>query len=75
MEKKNKPYTEQVGGNHYKNLPIQPWEYTFANDLGPVEHTVLRYITRWKNKNGLEDLKKAKHTLEIFIEHLESKSD
>lgn len=71
MIEESKPLDKQEGGDHYKHLKIQPWEYTFANDLGPVEHTVLRYITRWKNKNGIEDLKKARHTLDIYIEHLE----
>ena len=67
------PLSTQVGGGHYQNLAIQPWTYTFANNLGPAEHTVLRYITRWQNKNGLEDLRKAIHTLEIYIAELEER--
>lgn len=70
-----RPLDTQVGGDHYKNLGIQPWDYTFANNLGPAEHTVLRYITRWNDKNGLEDLKKARHTLDIYIEQLEKESN
>lgn len=58
----------QHGGDHYKNLKIQPFEYSLANGLGPCEHSVLKYISRWRDKNGLEDLRKAKHILDILIE-------
>ena len=61
----------QVGGDHYVKRGIQPFEYTLANDLGGLEHTVLKYITRWKDKGGVEDLKKAAHTLQFLIEYHE----
>lgn len=57
----------QIAGNHYKKA-IQPIEYIHANGLGFVEGNVIKYVTRWKDKNGIEDLKKAKHYLEILIE-------
>lgn len=57
----------QEGGDHYK-LPIQPIEYITKNNLGYIEGNVVKYITRWKNKNGVEDLKKAKHYIEMLIE-------
>lgn len=60
----------QVGGNHYK-VSIQPVEYILRNELGFCEGNVIKYITRYKNKNGLEDLKKAKHYIEILIESYE----
>ena len=47
----------QVGGSHYKNMAIQPIEFIFANDLGFAEGCIVKYICRWKEKNGLEDLK------------------
>jgi len=62
----------QVGGEHYKNSTIQPIEYIFKNDLGFCEGNVIKYVTRYKNKNGVEDLKKAKHYLELLIEELEN---
>lgn len=63
----------QEGGSHYKSLPIQPVEYIHANKIGYFEGCVIKYVTRWKTKNGIEDLKKAKHFIELLLE-LESKS-
>ena len=59
----------QIGGNHYKELSIQPIEYILANKLGFCEGNVVKYITRYKSKNGLEDLKKAKHYIDMLIEN------
>ncbi len=61
----------QVGGDHYKALAIQPIEYTFANNLGYVEGNVIKYVTRWQTKGGVEDLKKARHYLDLLIEQTE----
>ena len=58
----------QVGGDHYKSLKIQPLEYALANDLGICEHAVIKYVTRWKHKGGVDDLRKAKHYIDIMIE-------
>lgn len=63
-----KPLDTQVGGNHYKNLAIQPVEYIFKNKLGYFEGCVIKYVTRWKNKGGVQDLEKAKHFLELLID-------
>ena len=60
--------TIQIGGNHYKDLAIQPVEYIHKNNLGYVEGSVIKYVTRWKNKNGIQDLQKAKHFLELLID-------
>jgi hypothetical protein len=59
---------KQVGGNHYKDLPIQPIEYIHANAMGYMEGNVVKYISRWRKKNGLADLEKAKHYIELLIE-------
>lgn len=59
---------EQVGGEHYKDSAIQPAEFCFANNVGKLEGDVIYYTYRWKSKNGLEDLRKARHTLDILIE-------
>lgn len=63
----------QVGGSHYKDLAIQPVEYIHKNNLGYVEGSVIKYVTRWKNKNGIQDLQKAKHFIELLIEMEEKK--
>lgn len=59
---------EQMGGNHYKGMKIQPVEFIHANNIGYMEGNVIKYITRWQLKNGLEDLNKAKHYIELLIE-------
>lgn len=59
---------EQVGGNHYKNLGIQPFEYCMANNLNYGQSNVIKYVTRYRYKNGKEDLEKAIHTLQMLIE-------
>lgn len=63
----------QVGGSHYKDLAIQPVEYIHANGLGFCEGSVVKYVTRWRAKNGIADLKKARHFLDLLIE-LESRN-
>jgi hypothetical protein len=63
----------QVAGNHYKDLAIQPVEYIHANGIGYFEGNVIKYVSRWRAKNGIKDLEKAKHYIELLIE-LEGKS-
>jgi hypothetical protein len=58
----------QVGGGHYKDLKIQPIDYILENGLGYCEANVVKYITRWRSKGGVEDLRKAKHYIDILIE-------
>lgn len=62
----------QEGGDHYKIKNIQPWDYIIANNLGFLEGNVVKYVTRYKDKNGLEDLKKARHYLQKLIEVIEN---
>ena len=59
---------KQEGGGHYKGLAIQPVEYITANDISYLEGNVIKYVTRHKNKNGIEDIKKAIHYLELIIQ-------
>ena len=59
---------EQIGGDHYKKLPIQPWDYIAANDLDFFQGQVVKYVTRWKSRGRLDDLKKARHVLDKYIE-------
>jgi len=60
--------TTQVGGNHYKDMPIQPVEYIHKNSIGYFEGCVIKYVSRWRKKNGVEDLRKARHFLDLLIE-------
>ena len=59
---------KQVAGSHYKDLPIQPVEYIYANALGYFEGNVIKYVSRWRKKNGVADLEKAKHYIDLLIE-------
>lgn len=55
------PLIAQEGGGHYKNRGIQPLEYTMKNNLSFCEGNVVKYISRYKSKNGIEDLAKVIH--------------
>ena len=58
----------QVGGSHYTQYKIQPIEYAMANNLNACQANVVKYVTRYKDKGGVEDLFKAKHYIDILIE-------
>lgn len=68
--KKTNPLEQQVAGGHYKDMVIQPIEYCHKNGLGPCESGVVKYVSRHKSKNGVEDLYKARHLIDLLI-HLE----
>ena len=65
----------QVGGNHYKEMPIQPIEYIMKNNIGFMEGNAIKYISRSRSKGGVEDLKKARHYLDMLIEFEEHSPD
>lgn len=58
----------QVGGDHYKTQVIQPWDFIASNGIGFLAGNVVKYVARYKAKNGMEDLKKARHYLDKLIE-------
>jgi len=58
----------QVGGNHYKGMAIQPAEYIVRNGIGFLEGMVIKYVSRWEKKGGIEDLEKAIHCLQLRVE-------
>lgn len=71
-KEKNKPANEvQVGGEHYKSKDIQPWDAIHAWGLGFFSGNVVKYVARHHEKNGVEDLKKARHYLDKLIELME----
>jgi hypothetical protein len=68
-----KSFKKQVGGNHYKNYKIQPVEFIIKNNIGFVEGNIIKYILRFKEKGGVQDLLKAKHYIELLIDSSKGK--
>ena len=66
-------FKKQVGGSHYKNYKIQPVEFIIKNNIGFVEGNIIKYILRFKEKGGVQDLLKAKHYIELLIDSSKSK--
>ena len=62
-----KPIDTQVGGNHYQKYKIQPVEFIMKNNVPYVEGNVIKYVMRFRDKNGLEDLLKARQYLDMLI--------
>lgn len=62
------PLDTQVDGSHYKDYPIQPIEYSMANKLDACQHSVVKYVTRFRDKGApLKDLQKARHFIDMLI--------
>jgi hypothetical protein len=68
QQEASSPKDQQVGGNHYREMAIQPIEYIERNGIGFSEGCIIKYVSRWRNKGGIEDLKKARHFLDMLIE-------
>jgi hypothetical protein len=64
-----------VDGDHYQKLAIQPMQYSLLNGLDACQHTVIKYVTRFRDKGGISDLLKAKHCIDMLIEFELSKQD
>ena len=62
-----KPTDTQVGGNHYQRYKIQPVEFIMKNNVPYVEGNVIKYVMRFRDKHGLEDLLKARQYLDMLI--------
>ena len=58
----------QVAGTHYSSKAIQVWDFILANDIAYMEGNVIKYVSRWKDKGGVQDLLKARHYLDKLIE-------
>ena len=67
-----KSYKKQVGGNHYKKYKIQPVEFIVKNNIGFCEGNIIKYVLRFKEKGGVQDLEKAKHYIELLIDSSKS---
>lgn len=69
MKKEKGAFDIQVGGDHYKKMKIQPTEYILANKMPFCEGNIVKYISRWRDKNGLQDLEKVIHYAQILIDN------
>jgi hypothetical protein len=65
MDKANE---KQIVGDHYQGSTIQHWDLAAARNYDYFQGQITKYIDRWKNKNGVQDLLKAQHFLEKYIE-------
>lgn len=59
----------QEGGNHYRKYAIQPTEFIHKNDIGFIEGNVIKYVLRHRDKNGKQDLLKARHYIDLLLEY------
>ena len=57
-----------VGGDHYRKFKIQPAEFCYKNNIPYLEATAIKYLCRWKDKGGIQDLDKAIHFIELLKE-------
>ena len=65
------PQNKQIGGTHYKEFHIQPWEFIRVNNLNPLQANIIKYVCRYLNKGKpFEDLEKIKHYCDLEIKHL-----
>ena len=58
----------QIAGTHYKDMPIQPVEFVYKNNLDFLQGSAIKYICRFRAKNGKDDLLKARHFIDLLIE-------
>ena len=64
---------KQIGGSHYKKYVISPWTFIRENLLNPFQANVIRYVVRYEDKNGIEDLQKIIHYCEMEIDLIKKK--
>ena len=69
------PQGRQVGGNHYRDFHIQPYEFISKNNLTFFQGNVIKYVCRYLHKNGVEDLEKIIHYCELEIKKMKDLND
>lgn len=69
----------QIGGDHYKGAEcphcggsLEHWDLAWLFKWDNFQYAITKYVMRWREKHGLEDLKKAKHCIEKYIEVVEA---
>ena len=65
----------QHGGDHYKTKAIQPWDFIISNNIGFLEGNAIKYLCRWRDKGGIQDLEKARHYIDKLIEVERAKAE
>tara|TARA_R110000787_G_scaffold32754_3_gene86554 strand:- start:3433 stop:3696 length:264 start_codon:yes stop_codon:yes gene_type:complete len=65
-DKMGNALNRQIGGSHYKTYAIQPIEFITKNNIPFIEANVIKYLCRWKDKGGIEDLDKCIHYIELL---------
>ena len=68
-------WATQTGGSHYKDMKIQPMEYSMNNNLSALQHTIIKYVSRFRGKNGIVDLEKGRHCIDMLIEWEQKNED
>ena len=63
----------QIGGSHYSDMAIQPIEFIHKNGLSFIQGNIIKYVCRYKDKGGIQDLNKAKHYIDLLIDFEEEK--
>ena len=70
MFKKLSPQDKQIGGSHYKNFYIQPYEFISKNNLSFFQGCVVKYVCRYMKKDKIKDLEKIIHYCELEIKKM-----
>ena len=64
------PQDKQIGGSHYKKFKIQPYEFISKNNLSFFQGNVVKYVCRYLNKSGIQDLEKIIHYCQLEIKKM-----
>ncbi len=62
----------QIGGDHYKGYETDHWSYAYARNFDLFQYIITKWVERWRSKGGIEDLYKARHALDKYIELVEA---
>ena len=65
----------QEGGTHYKQFRYETWDVIVDWNLGYLDGNAVKYLSRWRLKGGIQDLKKARHYIDKLIETEEAKGE
>lgn len=65
--KSTPPTPEPAIDAHYTKWAIEPMEFSMANKLDAMQHTVVKYVTRFRDKHGKRDLLAARHVIDMMI--------
>ena len=64
------PQNKQIGGSHYKNFHIQPYEFISKNNLSFFQGCVVKYVCRYMKKDKIKDLEKIINYCELEIKKM-----